>query len=145
MNYRKVVASGFILLSLVLGAIFYSQIVPAHDLGWYFQIDNYNQFGPLAICVELLIAGYFLFIHHTKANFTLALFGFTVVADVLFNLTGLFTSLVPTYAIILFVICAIVSLWLAFSDTFNLGRISLLEVLGSLILGIAVEFFFNGL
>jgi hypothetical protein len=44
---------------------------------------------------------------------------------------------------ILFVCCALVSLWLAFSNAFNLGRITFIAAFGSFILGTAVELFFN--
>jgi hypothetical protein len=143
MNYRKIIASIFIGIALVLGIIFFRDIKFPAGIEGYFSLDYYNQFGPLAICVELLIAGFHLFFHHTKANFTLALFAFTALLDPIFNFLGLFASLVPMYATVLFSCCAIVSLWLAFTDTFGLGRISFLGAVISFLLGNAVELFFN--
>jgi len=127
----------------MLGIIFFYKISFPNGLEGYFKGEYYNQLGPLAISIELLIAGIYLFIKHSKANFTLALYGFTALLDPIFNLTGLFTSLVPLYATILFIFCAVIALWLAFSNTFKMGRVSLFGALSSFILGNAVELFFN--
>ena len=143
MKNRKIIAILFILIGLVLGAIFFTNIHFPEGLVSYFKKDFYSQFGPLAISVELLIAGLYLFKKDPKTNFTLALFGFTALLDPFFSVIGLFTSAVPIYAMILFVCCALLALWLAFSNTFTLGRISFFEVIVSFILGNAVELFFN--
>ncbi len=143
MKTRKIIATIFIIMAIVLGVIFYTKIDFPMGLEAYFKKEYYSQFGPLAICIELLIAGFYLFIKHPKSNFTLALFGFTALLDPIFNTIGLFTSSVTTYAMVLFVICALLALWLAFSNTFKLGRISLIGVIVSFILSITVELFFN--
>lgn len=143
MKKRKTIAVSFIVLSLILGVIFYLKIDYPENFEGYFKKSYYGQFGPLAICIELLIAAYYLFVGHTKSNFALALFAFTALLDMLFNITGLFTSGVPNYAMVLFFICAVISLWIAFSNAFNLGRITLLGSITSFILGNAIEFYFN--
>ena len=143
MKTRKILALLFIILALILSVIFYLEIQFPKGLEAYFKKEFYSQFGPLAISVELLIAGVYLFNRHAKVNFTLALFGFTALLDVVFNLLGLFTSLMPVYANVLLSCCALLSLWLAFTDTFNLGRISFIGAVLSFILGNAVELFFN--
>ncbi len=143
MKTRKLIATLFVLIAIVLGAILFSKIAFPDTLDGYFKKAYYNQFGPMAISVELLIAGIYLFRGHPKTNFVLALFAFTALLDPFFNLIGLFTSQVPFYAMVLFVICALVALWLAFSNAFQLGRISFFAALGSFILGNAVELFFN--
>ncbi len=143
MNIRKILAAVFILISIVLGGIFFKSISFPQGLESYFSSEYYNQFGPLAICVELLIAGLYLFVKNNKTNFTLALFGFTALLDPIFSTVGLFISTVPIYAMIIFVCCALISLWLAFSNSFSLGRISFFGAFGSFLLGTAVELFFN--
>ena len=105
---RKIISSIFIILAIVLGAIFYSKIEFPKVLEDYFKADYYQQFGPLVISIELLIAGIYLFIKHPKDNFALALFGFTALLDSLFNLIGLFSSLVSIYAMALF--CSLIIL-----------------------------------
>ena len=109
----------------------------------YFRREYYNQFAPLAISVELLIAGYYLLIGHKKSNFALALFGFTAILDPVFDQIGLFESIVPLYGTITLSLCALISLWIAFKNSFELKRISFIAALASFILGGFVELFFN--
>lgn len=143
MNNRRVLAFIFIAISLVLGAIFYSKIENPNKLGGYLESEYLNQLGPLTISIELLIAGIALFVPFKKVNFTLAVFAFTALLDPLFNLAGIFSSQVPLYATILLAICAILALWIAFTDTFNTGKISFWGSLGSFLLGVIVELLFN--
>ncbi len=143
MGKRKLIAAVFIVLSIALGVLFYLKTQVPDDLTGYFKESYYGQFGPLTICVELLIGGYYLFVGHKKSNFALALFAFTALLDILFHLTGLFTSGVPIYAMVLFFICAIISLWIAFTNAFNLGRITLFWAITSLVLGNVIELYFN--
>ena len=143
MKNRKPIATLFLVLSLVLGTIFFFSIDYPENIEGYFKKTYYGQFGPLAICVELLIAAYYLFVGHKRSNFALALFAFTALLDILFNLTGLFTSGVPLYAMALFFVCALISLWIAFSNAFNLGKITLAGAIGSFVMGNAIEFYFN--
>ncbi|WP_420399207.1 hypothetical protein [Flagellimonas sp.] len=143
MNTRKIVAIIFIGISLILGVLYYLGIQIPDSVEGYFEKEYYNQFGPLAIAVELLVAGVYLFKKHPKANFALALFGFTAVLDPIFNLAGLFTSMVPIYAMVLFTLCAVIALWLSFTNTFELGKISFFGALWGFVLGNAVELFFN--
>ena len=143
MKARRTIAAVFLLIALGLGIYFHYKIEFPTDIRDYFRIGTYNQFGPLAISIELLVAGYYLFVGNGKANFALALFAFTALLDPFFNLTGIFTSLVPTFATILFVVCAITSLWITFSNAFGTGRIRFLNAFGSFILGVIIELFFN--
>lgn len=144
MKKRKLIASAFIGIALILGAIFFKEINFPEGFGGYFDPAYYGQFGHLAICVELLIAGIYLFRGHPKTNFTMALFGFTVVLDFLLNLAGFITSGLPVYALIIFMCCAVIAFWLAFSNAFGTGRISFITALLSFILGTALELFFTG-
>ncbi len=143
MKKRKIIASVFIIIALVLSAIFFLEIVFPKGLEGYFKTEYYGQFGPLAICVELLIAGFYLFTGNPKTNFAMALFAFTVLSDLFFNIIGLITTLVPIYALVIFLCCSLFALWLAFSNAFGTGRISFAGAFGSFILGNAVELFFN--
>lgn len=143
MKKRKLNAVIFMTIALVFAIIFYSNSVFPQNLGAYFKPKYYGQFGPIAICIELFIAGFYLYKGDKKSNFALALFAFTSLLDPIFNLAGLFGSNVPIYATIVFIVCSIWSLYLAFSNTFNLGRIPLLEVIGSFALGVIIELSFN--
>ena len=143
MKIRKFIASIFILLSLVLGIIFYLNIDYPEHIGGYFDKNYLGQLGPLAICIELLFAAIYLFLGHKKSNFALALFAFTALLDVFFNVTGIFSSVVPNYAMVLFLMCSVTSLWIAFSNAFNLGKITFMNAIISFFLGNAIEFYFN--
>ncbi|MEM9650026.1 MAG: hypothetical protein AAF969_16225 [Bacteroidota bacterium] len=143
MNIRKIVAILFMGIAVVLGVLYYLGIQFPDTLQGYFKKEYYGQYGPLAISVELLVAGFYVFKKHPKANFNLALFGFTAILDPIFNLVGLFTSMVPIYAMVLFTLCAVIALWLSFTNTFGLGKITLLGAIWGFVLGNAVELFFN--
>ncbi|GAB5527827.1 MAG: hypothetical protein Roseis2KO_56990 [Roseivirga sp.] len=143
MNTHSIISWVFILIAFVLGVIFFLELEFPTGLDTYFKKNYYGQFGPLAISIELLIAGFYLYREHPKTNFALALFGFTALLDPLFNLTGLFASNVPIYGTIIFSVCAIVALRISLSNTFKLKKISLTAVFVSFALGVAVELFFN--
>lgn len=135
------------LLLLIVGVLlsinFILKIEFPNGFQVYFKREYYSQFGPFVISIELLIAGYYLFKGHKKANFTLAVFGFTALLDPIFNQIGLFNSLVPLYGTIIFTICALICLSLAFSNTFKLKRLSILSTVVSVIVSVFVELFFN--
>lgn len=143
MKKRKIIALLFLIVGVSLSVAFLLKIEFPQGFEAYFKREYYNQFGPLAISVELLIASYYLFIGHKKTNFTLALFGFTALLDPLFNQIGLFNSIVPLYGTIILSICALLCLWLAFANTFKLKRLSHLAAILSVVLGVFVELFFN--
>ena len=143
MKKRKIISLLLLIIGIALSVAFILRIEFPQGFEAYFKREYYNQFGPLAISVELLIASYYLFIGYEKTNFALALFGFTALLDPIFNQIGLFNSIVPLYGTILLSICALLCLWLGFANTFNLKRLSRLEALISVILGVIVELFFN--
>lgn len=140
---RKIVAVLFILIAVGFGVYFYTQIDFPTGLNAYFEKAFYGQFGPLAICVELFIAGLMVYRKKPKVNFTLALFAFTIIADVIFNMAGVFTSSIPLVGVIVLSGCGLAALYMAFTNAFNLGKISWLNAIGSFILGTLVDLFFN--
>lgn len=143
MKKRKLVSLLLLLIGVVLSVAFILRIEFPQGLEVYFKREYYNQFGPLAISVELLIAGYYFLIGHTKTNFALALFGFTALLDPLFDQLGLFDSIVPLYGTIILSICGLFCIWLAFANPFELKRLSHFVAILSLVLGVFIELFFN--
>ncbi|MDD7914313.1 hypothetical protein [Polaribacter ponticola] len=123
MKKRKTNALFLLIIGISLSIAFIMKIEFTKGLEAYFKREYYNQFGPLAISVELLIASYYLFIKHKKTNFTLALFGFTALLDPFFNQIGIFNSIVPLYGTIILSICGLISLWLAFTNTYKLKQL----------------------
>jgi hypothetical protein len=143
MEKRKIISLLLLIIGVFLSVAFILRIEFPQGFEAYLKREYYNQFGPLAICVELLIAGYYFFIGHKQTNFALALFGFTALLDPLFNQFGLFDSIVPLYGTIILSICGLLCTWLAFANPFELNRISSLTAILSLVLGVFVELFFN--
>ena len=109
MKKRKIISLLLLIISVALSVAFILKIEFPQGFEAYFKREYYNQFGPLVISVELVIASCYLFIGHKKTNFTLALFGFTALLDALFNQIGLFNSIVPLYGTIILSICALLS------------------------------------
>ncbi|WP_179344910.1 hypothetical protein [Winogradskyella ursingii] len=140
---RKAISLLLLIIGTLLSVAFILKIDFPQGFEPYLKREYYNQFGPLAISIELLFASYYLFIRHKKANFALSLFGFTALLDPLFNQIGLFNSIVPLYGTIILTICALLCLWLAFANTFKLQRLSRWAAMLSVILGIFIELFFN--
>lgn len=145
MKARVTISLGFVLIGLAFSLLFFAQIEMPTDLRMYFRTGTYDRFGPLAISIEMLVAGCYLLFAQSKANFALAIFAFTALLDPIFNLTGIFTSLVPTYATLLFIFCALISLWISFTDTFNTGRLTLFSAVVSFLFSTAIELFVNAL
>jgi hypothetical protein len=143
MKTRKSIAIIFFLIAMVMGIVFYQNLNLPESIDGYFKQSYYGQLGALAIAVELAISAYYLFRGNRKANFYLALFGFTAILDILFHISGLLTSNVPIYGMIIFGLCAIISFYIAFSNSFNLGKITLWGALLSFVIGNAIEWFFN--
>ena len=142
-NRRKLVAIGFGILAISLGIIFYLKVATPHHFGEYFTKAYYGQFGAIAICVELLAAAYYLFVGHKKTNFAMALFGFTVVLNSILNVFGLGTVSIAILIMSVLLVSAGVAFYIAFTNAFYLGKISILNVIFSFVLGNLIAFYFN--
>ena len=143
MKNRKNISVLLLIVGVILSIAFILKIEFPQGIEAYFKRAYYNQFGPLAISIELLIASYYLFTGHKKTNFALTLFGFTALLDPLFNQIGIFNSIVPLYGTIILLICALLCLWLALANPFELKRLSPLVAILSLVIGVFFELFFN--
>ncbi|NQZ45506.1 MAG: hypothetical protein HRT65_14465 [Flavobacteriaceae bacterium] len=143
MKKRKTISAILLVIAIGLGVAFLLDIAFPQGFEAYFKRAYYNQFGPLALAIELFIAAYYVFVGHQKTNFALALFGFTAILDPIFDQIGLFESIVPVYGTVVLGLCALVSLWLAFKNHFDLKPISLIAALLSFVLGVCIELFFN--
>lgn len=143
MKNRKIISILLLTIGSLLSVAFILKIDFPQGFEVYFKREYYNQYGPLAISIELLMASYYLLIGDKKANFLLALFGFTALLDIVFHQVGLFTSIMPLYGSIILSICALLSLWFAFKNPFELKRLSYITTLLSVILAVISELFFN--
>ena len=140
---RKILSLAFIGVGITLCIVFYAAVDLPEDVRSYLRVGFYGQFGRMAIAIELLVAGFHLFRNHPKTNFTMGLFGFTAVLDPIFTYLGIFTSNMPLYGTIIFLCFAVISFWIAFTNAFGSGKISVLNVILTFSLGVIIELFFN--
>ena len=143
MGKRKIIASLLLSIGVLLSIAFLLQIDFPQGFEVYFERAYYSQFGPLVISIELLTASYYLFIEHKNTNLALAIFGFTGLLDPILTKLGYLNSSMPLYGTIIIAACALLCLWLAFSNTFKLSPMTLLKITISVIIGFITEIFFN--
>lgn len=96
------------------------------------------QFVPLVISILLLSAGIHLYLNKPSTNFALVLFGYAALEEILFYWFGITSTYLSTYSIILFLGCAIIALWIAHTNAFNLKQLSNKELIFSIAFG-AIE------
>ena len=140
---HRILSIAFLITGGVLAVIFYSEMTIPDNISGYFKREYYGQLGGIVIAIELITAGMHLLQKHKKINFTMALFGFSAVLDPIFNYTGILSSNVPDYGTIIFLVFAVVALYIAFTNAFDSDKISIRNILLSLILGVIIELFFN--
>lgn len=105
----------------------------------YFSLSYFNQILPLILCFILLYGGVLLIIKPIKSNPVLALFGFTVLEEIMFSWFGLISIDFPIYIVVIFFTSALLALWIAYSDTINQKHLSLKEGVSSLIMGTLIN------
>ncbi|WP_412985683.1 hypothetical protein [Pontimicrobium sp. IMCC45349] len=147
MATRKIIGIVFSVIAILFSTIFLIQsdlnfnLKEYFDYSFksYFSLSYFNQILPLIHCLILLHGGILLIIKPTKSNPVLALFGFTVLEEVVFSWFGLISINFPIYIIAIFFSIALLSLWIAYSDSINQKRLSFKEGISSLILGTIIN------
>ncbi|WP_439132477.1 hypothetical protein [Polaribacter sp.] len=66
MDKRKIIALLLLSIGISLSIAFLLRIDFPHGFAPYFKWEYYNQFGPLIISIELVIASIYLFNEHIK-------------------------------------------------------------------------------
>lgn len=135
MGKRKIIGAGFSIIALATIGIFIAQTDFSIQLQSYLSLEYCMQFVPLIISLLLLFGGVSLFVNRPNANFALALFGYAALEEILFSWFGVTSTYLSTYSIALFFCCAIVALWIAHSNAFNLRRLSYSEIIISVVFG----------
>ena len=85
----------------------------------YFSLSYFNQILTLILYFILLYGGVLLIIKPIKSNLVFALFGFTVLEEIVFSWFGLNSIDFPIYIVVIFFSSASLALWIAYSDTIN--------------------------
>ncbi len=149
MAARKIIGVIFSIIAILFCIIFIIQSNLSIDFKEYFDfsfksyfsLEYLRQITPLILCLVLLYGGLLLIIKPSKSNPVLALFGFTIVEEVVFDWLGIFTIDFPVYVIVVFFCCALFALWIAYSNKINSKRLSFKEGVSSLILGTLINAF----
>lgn len=149
METRKIIGILFSILGILFSVIFITQsnlnfeVKEYFDfsLKSYFSLEYLRQITPLIMCLILLYGGFLLIIKPEKSNAILALFGFTVLEEILFSWFDIITINFPVYVTIVFFCCSLLALWIAYSSKINLTCLSFKEGLSSLILGTFINMF----
>jgi hypothetical protein len=149
MGARKIIGITFSIIAVIFSIIFILNSNLSIDFKEYFDFSFKSYFSlaylrqitPLIICLILLYGGILLTIKPSKSNPILALFGFTVIEEVVFSWFDVFTIDFPVYVVAVFFCCALLSLWIAYSNTINLKHLSLKEGFSSLTLGTLINVF----
>ncbi len=105
------------------------------ELSTYFKSEYYLKFSLLIISAMLLNATLLLFRGAKGANLALAIFGYTVVEEIIFDLTGLTSVNMPLFAYIVLFVCALPCIWIAHSNTYNTEKLSIKGLAISLVIG----------
>ena len=147
MATRKIIGIVFSVIAILFSIIFLIQsdlninIKEYFDYSFksYFSLSYFNQILPLILCFILLYGGVLLIIKPIKSNPVLALFGFTVLEEIVFSWFGLISIDFPIYIVAIFFSSALLALWIAYSNTINQKHLSLKEGVSSLIMGTLIN------
>lgn len=153
MPARKIIGIVFSLIAILFSTIFVLQSDLSLDLKGYFDFSFKSYFSlaylrqltPLIVSLILLYGGVLLIVRPSKSNQVLALFGFTVLEEVMFHWLGIIPVDFPFYVVAIFLCCALLALWIAYSKKINSKHLSFKEGASSLIIGTlinAVSYFF---
>ena len=147
MATRKIIGIVFSVIAILFSIIFLIQsdlninLKKYFDYSFksYFSLSYFNQILPLILCFILLYGGVLLIIKPIKSNPVLALFGFTVLEEIVFSWFGLISINFPIYIVVIFFSIALLALWIAYSETINEKHLSLKEGVSSLITGTLIN------
>jgi len=147
MATRKIIGIVFSVIAILFSIIFLIQsdlninLKEYFDYSFksYFSLSYFNQILPLILCFILLYGGVLLIIKPIKSNPVLALFGFTVLEEIVFSWFGLISIDFPIYIVAIFFSSALLALWIAYSNTINQKHLSLKEGVSSLIMGTLIN------
>ncbi len=149
MAARKIIGITFSIIAVLFSTVFliYTDLSLNFNeyfdfsLKSYFSLAYLRQITPLVVCLILLHGGMLLLTKPSKSNPVLALFGFIVMEEVIFNILGIMTIAFSIYIVAVFFCCALLSLWIAYSNTINMKHLSFKEGVSSLILGTLINAF----
>lgn len=141
MKNSRIIGIAFTLLAIAICYNVICRIEFSIQLENNFSLEYWMQFTPLVIGLTMLVSGVFLIFEHPKTNFMLSLFGFDVLEEIIFDYIGYTTTNLVSLEVIVLLICALVALWMAFSNPFKLKPLSTKEVIIGLVFGALLSLF----
>ena len=135
MEIRKIIGVLFITVSLITFGIFITRTEFSIQLQAWISFKYYMQFAPQVVSIMLFSSGIYLIRRYPKSNFALAIFGYSIIELIALDLLGVVSNSFGAIATILFGCCAIIAMWVAHSNSFNLKKLSWVQVLISILIG----------
>ncbi len=135
MQVRKIIGTVFSAVALITLGIFIARTEFSLQLQDWLSFKYYMQFSPYVISIMLFYGGVYLFRKNPKSNFAMAIFGYTILEITALDWMGIVSNNLGIYPTLMFICCAIVALWISHANSFNLKKLSLKEILMSVIVG----------
>jgi hypothetical protein len=135
MKYNKIIGAIFSIFSIAYSTNFIVNSKLTFNLESYFDFEYLMSFSPVIVSIILSIAGILLFVNPAKANLALALFGHSVIEEILFNWLGISDSQYDLYLTIIFLVFGLAAIYIAYTDTFSSKKLSIKEAIISFIIG----------
>lgn len=134
-EYIKTLGIAFMVSGIVFAVLFSIPAKIDPNPSVWFKSEYYSQFLPIAVSLMLFVSGIFLAFKHSKANFNLAVFGHTASEEVVFDWIGLTNSALPTWAMWVFFLLSVLTLWIAYSNFLQQKRLSVWEAIFGIVFG----------
>ncbi|OEK04025.1 hypothetical protein [Roseivirga misakiensis] len=135
MKKRRITSLLLSIVALSLIVYFFSTTQLSVEFSMYFKPEYYLKYSLLIISLMLINAAFLLFKNDKGANLSLAIFGYTILEEIIFDLLGITSVNMPLVAYIVLFACALPSLWIAHSNTFNTEKLSTKGLVISLAIG----------
>ena len=141
MKYNKIIGLTFSIFSILYTINFIINSKLTYHLESYFDLEHLMGFSPVIVSLILLVAGIRLFINPAKANLALALFGHSVLEDILFDWLGISDSQYELWLTITFLIFGLTAIYIAYTDTFSSKKLSVKEAIISIVIGTLIALY----
>ncbi len=139
-NQQRVVA---ITLALLGGSLLF-KFAQSAEFSYYpqswFQPTYYEKLVPLFLAGLLVYASISMLLFLARTNFHLIIFGHATIESILFDWLGFQDHYLPAYAVLTLFPLAILLLWAAYSNILKRRKLTVLEIIASIIMGAFVAF-----
>lgn len=135
MNRRNSTATVFVLVATGLIIHFFLTNQIRVEFETYFKAEYYLKFSTVILSAALLNAGILLFRNRKQTNLAMAVFGYMILEEILFDLLGVTSSDGPLIITLILLGCALPAIWIAHTNAFQTQKLSYTGLIISLIIG----------